>query len=198
MQEINAHLAKDPKFKPIIISGNVTKLTLSDNLYNDLVKSVVFQQLSTKAASTIYGRFLDLFPNKTTDPQILLNTDITLLRGAGLSNSKSNYVKNISSFFIENKLFDKDWSSVDDKEVIEMLTQIKGVGVWTVQMILISSLAREDVFPDGDLAIQKSVSMVYSLDMESKDLKKKMTKISENWRPFRTYASLYLWRWLDT
>jgi DNA-3-methyladenine glycosylase II len=198
MQKINSHLAKDPKFKPIIISGNASKLTLSDNLYNDLVKSVVFQQLSTKAASTIYGRFLELFPEKTTDPEILLKYEIPQLRAVGLSNSKASYVKNISTFFIDNDLFDTNWSEYNDKEVIELLTQIKGVGVWTVQMILISSLAREDVFPEGDLGIQKSMSLIYKLDMESKELKKKMIKISQRWRPFRTYASLYLWRWLDT
>ena len=198
MKEINSHLKKDQVLRPIIISGNASKLQQSENLHNDLVKSVVFQQLSTKAATTIYGRFLDIFPEKKVEPEVLKGLETERLRAAGLSNSKSNYVRNIANFFLEKDLMKVDWTNYSDKEVIETLTEIKGVGIWTVQMILMSSLAREDVFPDGDLGIQKSVAQLYDLDMKSKDLRKKMIKISQNWRPFRSYASIYLWRWLDS
>jgi len=197
MKNIITHLSKDHKLKPIIFSGDIAKLTLSENICNDLIKSVVYQQLSTKAATTIFNRFLDIFPKREIDPQMMLKFEIESLRAVGLSKQKASYTKNISAYFIENNLFNQDWSNHSDDDIIRKLTEIKGVGVWTVQMILISSLAREDVFPDGDLGIQKSMGGLYNLDLESKDLRKKMIKLSEKWRPFRSYASLYLWRWLD-
>ena len=135
---------------------------------------------------------------KKLDPEVLLKLEIPTLRDVGLSNSKANYVRNISLFFIAKDLFQFDWTKYDDEEVIDLLTQIKGVGVWTVQMILISSLAREDVFPIGDLGIQKSMSLIYGLNMKDKDLTKKMIKISKKWKPYRSYVSIYLWKFLDS
>ena len=105
------------------------------------------------------------------------------------------YVQNIARFFQEKALFTFDWSTMTDAEIIKLLTEIKGVGEWTVQMVLIFELMREDVFPAKDLGIQQAMIGVYELKEEKKHLIKKMNEIAENWKPYRTWATLYLWAW---
>ena len=128
----------------------------------------------------------------------ILKKDLDALKSVGLSNSKAQYIKNIATFYLEQK---NNWEllhSMTDDEIIEFLTQIKGVGKWTVEMLLMFAMGREDVFPDDDLGIQQSLVRLYNIKSDSKkDLKRKMQRISAKWSPYRTYACLHLWKWKD-
>jgi DNA-3-methyladenine glycosylase II len=164
------------------------------NVYTALIRSILGQQLSVKAAATIHQRFLTLFENGYPDKKTLLGIDIETLRGKGLSRQKASYIKNIATFFSEKEVLEIDWSILSNEEVIKKLTSIKGVGVWTVEMILMFSLNRSDVFPKGDLGIQNGMKQLYQLEkLEKKALLKKMDKIAEQWKPYRTFASRYIW-----
>jgi DNA-3-methyladenine glycosylase II len=155
------------------------------------------QQLSTKVAAVIHGRFMDLYGGKPT-PQLVLDTEFDKLRGIGLSNAKVNYIQNLSRFALERGMGVKELAKMSNEEVIEYLTEIKGVGRWTVEMLLMFSMKREDVFALDDLGIQQGMIGLYKLDKEpKKQLKEDMMKISKKWAPYRTYACLYLWRWKD-
>jgi DNA-3-methyladenine glycosylase II len=162
-----------------------------------LIRSIISQQLSVKAASTIYGRFLDLFENNYPHPEGVIQMEPETMRGVGLSRQKSSYIKNVASFFTEEKIIKKDWSTESDHDVIKTLTQIKGVGNWTVEMILMFTLDRPDVFPVDDLGIQQAMIALYDIEAEKKELKNRLIEISEQWRPYRTLACRYLWEWKD-
>ncbi len=189
------HLKKDSKMREIAKSTTYLELPQSGNVYNELVKSIAYQQISYKAADTIYGRFLHLVGGEYFSPEDVLLLGDDELRSVGFSRSKVSYVQNIARFFQDKNLFTFDWSTLTDKEIIKLLTEIKGVGEWTVQMVLIFELLREDVFPAKDLGIQQAMIGVYDLKEEKRALMTKMNEIAENWKPYRTWATLYLWAW---
>ena len=195
--EIIAHLSKDKQFKKIIKSTEVPFSVDDGDVYLRLIRAIVSQQLSIKAANTIHGRFLDLFHDRYPEPEVLLGLDLPILRSVGLSYQKAGYIQNVAEFFQNENLMSKDWSLMEDNDIIEYLTQIKGVGKWTVQMLLMFTLNRPDVYPLDDLGIQQAVQKAYNIEEKGRILKNKMTEISEKWRPYRTYASLYLWAWKD-
>lgn len=156
------------------------------------------QQLSTKVADVIYKRFLDLYGKKEPTAQQILDTPFDTLRAIGLSNAKTNYVHNVCRFFIEQKITDDQLYKMEDEKVNELLTQIKGVGRWTVEMILMFSLQHEDVLPVDDLGIQQAMTKLYKLKFETKkELYEQMYKKAKKWQPYRTYACVHLWRWKD-
>jgi len=162
------------------------------------VKSITSQQLSTKVAEVIYNRFIDLFGGIEPTPQQVLELKHEQLRAIGLSNSKVTYVQNVARFAIEKSLDLKHLNKMEDEELIVYLTEIKGVGRWTAEMIMMFALGREDVFAVDDLGIQIAIKNLYQLKInETKKLKKKMLVISQSWSPYRTYACMYLWRWKD-
>lgn len=187
------HLSKDKSLKSLIENISLPARSPSKDVYAGLIRSIVSQQLSVKAASTIHGRFLNLFEDGYPNAMELQELEFSQLRAVGLSGQKTNYVKNVAQFFTENDLFEKDWTLDEDHEIIALLTQIKGVGRWTVQMILMFVLSREDIFPVLDLGIQQGIKEVYGLTEEKKELHAKMEKIAESWKPFRSVACLYLW-----
>ena len=192
------HLNRDKKLKKIIASQDPYVLKKRNNIHLEIVASIISQQLSTKVAKVIYGRFLDLFDTKTPTPQQIVAIPFDKLRAIGLSNAKTNYVLNVCNFFIENKINDRKVHRMDDESLIEFLTQIKGVGRWTAEMILMFTLGREDVFAVDDLGIQQAMTRLYELDTSDKKLmKQEMITISEKWKPYRTYACRYLWGWKD-
>lgn len=192
------HLSQDPLLKKLINTIPAPKLvTTATNVSEALIESIVYQQLSIKAAAVIYNRLLSKFDNRKLDLAKLTRMRTETLRSVGLSYSKADYVRNIARFFLSNENKNIDWHVMDDEELIKRLTVIKGVGIWTVQMIMISPMGREDVFPVLDLGIQQGVKKLYNLQEEGKDLIKKMQVITEHWKPYRTYACLYLWRWKD-
>jgi DNA-3-methyladenine glycosylase II len=191
------HLSKDKKFKPLIEKIQFDLPVTDGDVYFYLIRSIVYQQLSGKAAGTIFGRFLELFSEGYPYPEPLLSFDIADLRAVGLSRQKASYILNVAEFFQTHQLENKDWQEMEDDEIIQFLTQIKGVGKWTVQMILMTTLHRTDVFPIDDLGIQKGIQKLYAFEDKGRSLKKKMLELSEPWRPYRTVASFYLWRFQD-
>jgi DNA-3-methyladenine glycosylase II len=167
-------------------------------VYLHLCASIISQQLSTKVADVIYNRFLNLYKTKTPRPQQIIDTPLETLRSIGLSNAKAGYVQNVCRFFLEEKITDAKLSKMDNDEIIKYLSTIKGVGQWTVEMILMFTLGREDVFALDDLGIQQSIAKLYGWDTANKkELKEKMLKASLKWKPYRTYACRYLWGWKD-
>jgi DNA-3-methyladenine glycosylase II len=130
--------------------------------------------------------------------QKILDIPFDTLRNIGLSNAKTTYVKNTAAFFLEKKLTDKKLHGMTNDELLELLTQIKGVGKWTVEMLLMFSLGREDIFSTGDLGIQQAMMQCYGLkNTDKKKMIARMEKISLAWSPYRTYACLHLWQWKD-
>jgi DNA-3-methyladenine glycosylase II len=195
--EYVAHLEKDRKLSKIVMEA-LPELSLHKNIPIRLMASIISQQLSTKVAKVIFRRFLELYGGKEPTPAKVLATDPTVLRGIGLSNNKVSYLLNVASFCIEHKITDKKLLKMSNEEIIELLTQIKGVGKWTVEMLLMFTLGREDVFAVDDLGIQQAMIKLYKLDnTDKKALKEKMLQLSEKWSPYRTYACLHLWQWKD-
>ncbi|HMG68657.1 MAG TPA: hypothetical protein VK588_13255 [Chitinophagaceae bacterium] len=191
------HLSKDQKLKVLIGHHGTLKLKKQKYLYLYLCYSIMSQQLSTKVASVIRKRFIDLYGGEPTARQII-ETPFEKLRGIGLSNAKVGYVQNVAKFEIEKGMDHNKLSKMNNEEVIEYLTQIKGVGRWTAEMLLMFALRREDVFAIDDLGLQQAVINLYDLRHRKKKIMlNKILKISEQWSPYRTYASMYLWRWKD-
>ena len=156
------------------------------------------QQLSTRVAEVIYRRFLELYDKKEPTAEQVLNTPPETLRAIGLSNAKVSYVHNVARFAIEQGMDQTRLRKMTNEEVIQYLTQIKGVGQWTVEMLLMFTLGREDVFAVDDLGIQVAMAKLYKLDRDDKKkLREEMLRISAGWSPYRTYGCLYLWRWKD-
>jgi DNA-3-methyladenine glycosylase II len=139
-----------------------------------------------------------LYNKKEPKPQQVIDTPHETLRAIGLSNAKVQYVKNVAAFCIEHKITDKKLATLSNSEIVDLLTQIKGVGIWTVEMLLMFSLGREDVFAVDDLGIQQAMEKLYNIDATNKKMmKEKMLQISQKWSPYRTYACLHLWSWKD-
>jgi DNA-3-methyladenine glycosylase II len=192
------HLSKDKKLKKIIELQESYVLVKRKNVHLHLCNSIMSQQLSTKVADVFQKRFLALYNGKTPTAAQIAATPFETLRGIGLSNAKANYVLNVCNFFIEEKITDAQLHKMNNEELIKYLTQIKGIGQWTVEMILMFTLGREDIFAVDDLGIQQAICKLYKIDAEDKKaMKEKMLAISKKWSPYRTYACLYLWGWKD-
>ena len=193
------HLSKDRRLKQLIDRHTEPlSLTRQKDIVFYLCASIMSQQLSTKVAHTIRQRFLDLFGGRAPAPEEILAVSPAALRSIGLSNAKVSYVLNVARFAMEQGLDHRKLNKMDNEEVITWLTQIKGVGRWTAEMLLMFGLAREDVFAIDDWGIQNAMIHVYKLDREDKKaFREKLLKISAKWSPYRTYACLYLWRWKD-
>ena len=202
MSEIQAKvktvLNADPIMRPVVAQLAFPLALENRDPDFDLVRTIVYQQLSVKAADTIFERFLDLFEDRWPHIGQLIDLDLDQLRSVGLSRQKADYVKNVAVFFQEENLLSYPWDDKEEDSILDLLTRIKGVGQWTAEMILMFTLNRPDVFPLGDLGIQTAVSKLYGVSKEGKDWKERMTRIAEAWRPYRTYASRYLWNYLDS
>ena len=193
-----AHLSKDQKFKKILDLQQPYILVKRKNIHLHLCNSIMSQQLSTKVADVFQKRFLDLFGGKNPAAEQIAATPFETLRKIGLSNAKANYVLNVCNFFIQEKITDAQLHKMGNEELIKYLTQIKGVGQWTVEMILMFTLGREDIFAVDDLGIQQAMCKLYKIDAtDKKAMKEKMLSISRKWSPYRTYACRYLWGWKD-
>lgn len=191
-------LKKDKLLFAAIKSQEPYVLLPKNKVYLSLVASIISQQLSTKVATVIYSRFLKLYGTKLPTTSMILATDLEQLRSIGLSNAKANYVLNVCRFFEENSLKDETIQKMDDESVINLLIQIKGVGRWTAEMILMFTLGREDVFALDDLGIQQGMTKIYDLDISNKkQLAADMILISNRWKPYRTYACRYIWNYKD-
>ncbi len=191
------HLSKDPLLKPLIKQHGVFTLKKQHNLCLYLCYSIMSQQLSTKVAKIIKQRFLDLYGGEP-HPQQILDTPFEKLRGIGLSNAKVSYVQNVARFELEQGMDHRKLAKMDNEEVIAYLTQIKGVGRWTTEMLLMFALCREDLFAIDDLGLQQAVVGLYGLKNRKKKTRDAaILKIAAQWAPYRTYGCMYLWRWKD-
>lgn len=159
--------------------------------YGALLRAIVGQQLSTKAARTIYLRVLDLFGGTTPSPEQLLTAREQDLRAAGLSGRKTEYVRDLASHVLGGELELERLDELGDEEAIEEIVAVRGLGRWTAEMFLIFHLERPDVLSGGDLGIRKAIQVEY--DLGEMPPPKRVLEIGEPWRPYRSLASLYLW-----
>ena len=192
--------ASDPKMAALI--ERVGKIDLATRLkrrqeerpadaYGALLRAIVGQQLSTKAARTIYLRVLDLFGGTTPSPEQLLEADEVDLRACGLSGRKTEYVRDLAAHVLSGELELERLEELDDEQVIEEIVAIRGLGQWTAEMFLLFHLQRPDVLSGGDLGIRKAIQIEYGL--EEMPSPRRVLEIGERWRPHRSLASLYLW-----
>jgi len=160
-----------------------------------LVGSIVSQQLSTKAAATIFGRFVALFPeNHIPSADAIAAIDDLTLRGVGLSGQKVGYLRDLSARIMDGRLNLDELETLPDALVIERLVAVKGFGRWTAEMFLMFRLHRPDILPVGDLGIQNAIQRLYG--MRKRPNPKRMAKLGESWKPYRSVASWYLWQTL--
>lgn len=199
------HLALDPVMARIIAETPSPKIfnDYADDLYMALLESIVSQQISVKAANAIFDRFRALFPDRYPEASALLLKTTEELRSAGLSFQKIKYLQSVATFSLETAGITPalDRSHIDamtDEEIVQYLLPIKGVGRWTVEMLLMFVLDRPDVFPIDDLVIRQRMMRAYpeqTNGLTGKPLYKVLHELAEPWRPYRTMASRYLWRW---
>ena len=189
-------LKKDKKMNDLINKFGRPDFSQREDYFQSLLRSIVFQQLSGKAAQTIYERLVNLIPNTSNlCPNEVLKLDKDEMRKAGLSFQKIDYVRNMANYFENNSFYKKDVERMTDEEISKELIQIKGIGQWTVDMFLMFTLNRADILPCTDLGIQKGIMKI--LNMKSLPSKKEMENCSRKWRPYRTIACWYLWRMAD-
>ncbi len=184
----------DPILYSLALKVELNEPAKTNDLFFDLVDSIIQQQLSEKAGATISKRFVKLFPNEKVTPENVLKISDEKIRGAGLSYSKIKYIKGIAKEINEGRLDLASMDGLKDEEVIAELIKQHGIGNWTAEMFLMFTLQRPDVFSLGDLGLKNAISRHYKLDNITKE---KMTEISAKWTPYRTIACRILWRSLE-
>ena len=193
---INQLSSINPILKHLFSGFDIPKLKIEKNYFWSLCRSIIYQQISGKAAKTISDRFLALFRSGTNiQPREVLDIDINSLYSVGLSRQKASYMKNIAEAFGNKSINDENFLMMNDEEILKHLTMIKGIGKWTAEMFLIFTLRRSDVFPVTDLGVQKGFQIVYDLDELSTI--EQMNEKAEKWKPYRTIVTLYLWYAVD-
>ncbi len=189
-----AHLSKDLKMKQLISKYDPPEFNSDPDHFNALCKSIIYQQLSVKAARTIYNRFASLFDKYNPKAGDVMSIDVSIIRSIGISQQKTNYIMGLAKYFLKFG-YKIDFKSYTDIEVVNELIRIKGIGQWTIDMFLMFALNRSDIFPLGDLGIQKAIKILF--DMKKLPSKKDMIQISKPWQPYRTVACCYLWHIVD-
>jgi len=191
-----AHLsAADPKLGELIERVGAARLELhrTQSPFESLVRSIVYQQLSGKAAATIHGRLAELFPDRRVRPELLLTHADERLRAAGLSRGKVAALRDLATRTLDGTVPRRDeLGSMADDEIVERLVRVRGIGRWTVEMLLIFGLGRPDVLPVHDLGVRHGFKLTYR--KRSMPTAEELTRRGERWRPFRTVASWYMWR----
>lgn len=199
--EINSvftHLKKNDKVvSSLIAKFGKCNLQPHSQYFNSLLRAIIGQQLSVKAASSIYNRFINHFNHKPS-PEDIISSNDELLRGFGLSNAKVKYVKDLSRKVIDKEIRIRNFSKKSDDEIIGDLTKVKGIGVWTAQMFLMFTLGRMNVLPVTDLGIRKAIMLNYGLRKLPDEKKIKKLARENNWHPYCSIVSLYLWKSLDS
>lgn len=194
------HLRQDATLARIIDQTDIPT-SVSDwtnDLYLALLESIVSQQISVKAADAIFGRFRGLFPDRYPHADALLLLSTEELRSAGLSGQKVNYLRSVAEFSLANELSIDYVNGLSDEEVVQYLIPIRGVGRWTVEMLLLFVLDRPDVFPIDDLVIRQRMMRAYpeqTAGLTGRALYAALHAIADQWSPYRSTASKYLWRW---
>jgi DNA-3-methyladenine glycosylase II len=190
-------LQQDKKLGNIIIE-RLDPIEPKPNIMLTLMQSIMSQQLSTKVADILHERFLTLFGTKNMLPKHVLALPVQDIKDIGLSMQKAVYIQNIARFFETHRIKNNTLNNMSDEAIIDMLTQIKGVGKWTVEMLLMFGLGRENVFSAGDYGIQVAMKKIYKLEaLDKKALLQKMETLSKKWHPYKTYACRHLWNYKD-
>lgn len=187
----------DPIIEELATKHQLSTLKLSNDLYLDIIENIISQQLSGKVAKVIFTRFCAIFPNGYPLAQSVLKLPGDKIRETGLSAAKTIYVKAIAKFSLENDLSTEFITKLTNEEIISLLTQVKGIGVWTAQMLLIFSLCRPNIFPIDDLAIRIGMQQLYGLKSQGAQLKREMMAIAEKWQPNQTIGTRYVWLHMD-
>lgn len=192
------HLSRnDPKLAAIIKRYGDCMITPHSDHYSELVSSIVGQQLSVKAAATIWQRVLVLSGGNPPTPAQLIEADVEALRACGLSYAKVSYVKDLAEHIMDSRLDMSHIASLPNEEVIAQLTAVKGLGEWSAHMFLIFGLGRLDVLPTGDLGVKKAAQRIYGLkSLPDKEILQKLAK-KNGWAPYEAVACWYLWKSLD-
>lgn len=192
-------LRKDPKMAPVVRKYGMVDLSAyhrrAGSIFARLMRSIIYQQISGKAAAAILARVASLFPNGKPTPEYLAKIPDAKLRSAGLSPQKIKYVRDLAEKYLDGTINEKLFPKMTSEEIIEHVVRVKGIGVWTAHMLLIFTLYRRDILPWGDLGIQKGFKEVYGL--RKLPDKKQMEKIARPWLSHATAASWYLWRVAD-
>ena len=190
---INNLKKKDKILKEIINKYKSDKLHSKKNAFLTLAKSITGQQISVKAANSIWLQLEKKI--KKIDPNNILKIKINGIKKCGFSKQKANYIFNLANFFLINKEIEQKWKKMDDEKIMDSLMKIKGVGKWTAEMFLIFYLLRPNIFPKNDLGLHKAISINYKTKYPLKELE--MEEFRKKWDPWATVATWYLWRSLD-
>ena len=191
------HLSVDPVLAPVIVRAGLPKIAAHTNYYWAFIDSIISQQLSVKATATIEKRFKDLFDTDLPEPSAILAKSVDELRTAGLSNAKANYIRDLAQHILDGKIqFDK-FTELSNRQIIDELVAVKGIGEWTAHMFLMFCMGRLDVLAIGDLGIRNGIQKLYGLDHAP--LPSEVTAIAgaNNWHPYETAACWYIWFSLD-
>ena len=184
---------KDRVLKSIITFYPNEYLTINSNYFHCLLNSIIGQQISVSAATSIKKRFFSL--NKNINPKNVMQINTKSFSKVGLSKQKISYIKNIANFFLENKGFLKNINNYSEIEIEKKLIEIKGIGPWTINMFFIFGLGKSDIFPKGDLGFLKAISISYKKKIPISE--NQLKKLHNKWTPYNTIATWYLWRSLD-
>lgn len=199
LKQAREHLLKsDPVLAEVIRHAPLPTIIPNKNYYQELVESIVSQQLSVKAAATILRRFIELFPGEDFPaPNQILHKSVEELRSVGLSRQKIGYIQDLAMRVIDGSVKFNHLDVLHSDEIVSELAQIKGVGVWTVHMFLLFCMGRLDVLPTGDLGIKNGIWKLYSLDEKpSPEIIEQIAR-DNNWHPYESVASWYVWHSLD-
>lgn len=198
MQPALEHLrTADTRIAALITLYPAPSLEKHTNYYEELVESIIGQQLSVKAARSIRNRFVDLFGGQFPTPEQILAQDIETLRSVGLSRPKANYIQDLALKVIEGEVVFDTLDDLSNDEIVAELTKVKGIGVWTVHMFLMFCMGRLDVLPTGDLGIRNGIMKLYGLDHLPEPREIELLAEANGWQPYASVASLYIWQSLD-
>jgi DNA-3-methyladenine glycosylase II len=189
---------RDPVLAAAVAEIKLSALRKREDYFRSLIEAIVNQQLSGKAADTIFGRFVALFPRSSKNfptPKQVIALSAAKMRKAGLSKMKVSFIKDLAKKVLDKTVNLKEIDAWTDEKVIEHLTKVKGIGPWTAEMFLIFSLGRDDIFSYGDLGLKNAIKKMYGLKKHPTPVQAK--RITDRWRPYRSLGSRYLWASLD-
>jgi DNA-3-methyladenine glycosylase II len=192
------HLSShDPRLAPVIARYGLCTIQPHVNYYQDLVESIIGQQLSVKAAATIRDRFKALFDDALPSPEMIIATDVQSMRAAGLSNQKANYIRDLAQHIIDGRISFDDIDALSNEEIITKLTDVKGIGEWTVHMFLMFCMGRLDILAHGDLGIRSGIKKLYGLEQLPSPQEVRAIADANHWQPYASIACWYIWQSLD-
>jgi DNA-3-methyladenine glycosylase II len=197
-QEAIAHVRSDPVMDKLISRYPHSQLESRGDAFHTLARCIVGQQVSVASADAVWGRLVAYLQehHHTLSPESILKLDDEAYRRCGFSRQKIAYMRNIAEFSISNALHLTDWDSMDDAQVTAYITQIKGIGRWSAEMLLLFCLLRPDVFPLADIGLQRAMAMHYNVALKPFDAVHAL-EIAAQWQPYRSVALWFLWRSID-